>query len=327
MGAVPPRYRVQVTLRLEMPARPAPVMQAVQARSAIAVLATAGCTRAAMAGYGPDHAVAGYAPAIREAAAGAGITMTELLRVQPQRWWSDGCRVPSCCPADGTPLSAVPDPEIAGPLEAAGCRVLPRQGRGRGRHRARHRGRRARCPAGRAAGRGPRWPPGPARGPARTGGNPAADRHLRGPRGAGGCSRLPGRGSITSLDEVAWLARVLCEPDVRDAAWRAMEPDYREAHLGLWACVTRFAQLGLVAAPACLLALVAWQWGNGVLARLALDRAKADQPGYDLACVLRLPIESGAPPPSDTPAVILARLRPGPRGPGLPRSSRARGGG
>jgi hypothetical protein len=103
-------------------------------------------------------------------------------------------------------------------------------------------------------------------------------------------------GAITSLDQVAWLARVLAEPRVRDAAWLAMDPDHRGAHRRLWTDVTRLAQPGQVAAPACLLALAAWQSGNGPLARLALDRAEADQPGYDLARVLRPPIEAGVAP-------------------------------
>jgi hypothetical protein len=66
-----------------------------------------------------------------------------------------------------------------------------------------------------------------------------------------------------------------------------------------------------VAAPACLLALAAWQHGNGTLARLALDRAEADQPGCHLAHVLRRTIEAGAPPPLGSPPVIWSRLGSG----------------
>jgi hypothetical protein len=327
MGAVPPGYRVQVTLRLEMPARPALVMQVVQARSAVAVLATAGCTVAVMVGYGPDQAVAGYATAIRQAAAGAGITMTELLRVHDQRWWSYGCLAPSCCPADGTPLSPSPDPAIAGPLEAAGCRVLPSRDAvaaaitpvtGADALAARLAARRAEERAGRLA----RLPGRPGR---------VATRRpidISGIRAVLAAIRIyRGGGGIASADEVAWLARVLCEPDVRDAAWLAMDPGQRDAHQRLWACVTRLAQPGCVAAPACLLALAAWQSGNGPLARLALDRAEADQPSYDLARVLRPPIESGAPPPLGDPAVIWSRLRLGPSGPGRSRSSHDLGSG
>jgi hypothetical protein len=51
-----------------------------------------------------------------------------------------------------------------------------------------------------------------------------------------------------------------------------------------------------VAAPASLLAFVAWQCGDGALANIALDRALADHPGYSMARLLRQVLDSGAPP-------------------------------
>jgi hypothetical protein len=54
--------------------------------------------------------------------------------------------------------------------------------------------------------------------------------------------------------------------------------------------------LGHVAAPASLLAFVAWQDGNGALANVALDRALADNPRYSMAQLLRQALDSGAPP-------------------------------
>jgi hypothetical protein len=60
--------------------------------------------------------------------------------------------------------------------------------------------------------------------------------------------------------------------------------------------LTRHAQPGHVAAPACLLAFTTWQTGNGALANLALDRAIADTPGYSMALLLREAIDAGAPP-------------------------------
>jgi hypothetical protein len=51
-----------------------------------------------------------------------------------------------------------------------------------------------------------------------------------------------------------------------------------------------------VAAPASLLAFVAWQAGDGALANVALDRALADEPGYSMAQLLRQVITAGAPP-------------------------------
>ena len=75
--------------------------------------------------------------------------------------------------------------------------------------------------------------------------------------------------------------------------WIPRTPD---AHLQLWTDVTRRAQPGYVAAPAALLAFVAWQSGDGALANVALDRALADDPRYSMALLLRQVITAGAPP-------------------------------
>jgi hypothetical protein len=75
-----------------------------------------------------------------------------------------------------------------------------------------------------------------------------------------------------------------------------MDPEHAEAHLRLWTDVTRRAQPGYVAAPASLLAFVAWQSGDGALANVALDRALADEPRYSMAQLLRQVITAGTPP-------------------------------
>src|SRR6202043_2086889 len=79
-------------------------------------------------------------------------------------------------------------------------------------------------------------------------------------------------------------------------AWARMDPRHLDAHLRLWTDVTRRAQPGHVAAPAALLAFVAWQSGDGALANVALDRALADDPRYSMALLLRQVITAGAPP-------------------------------
>jgi hypothetical protein len=75
-----------------------------------------------------------------------------------------------------------------------------------------------------------------------------------------------------------------------------MDPAHRDAHRRLWIDVVRRAQPGYVAAPAALLAFVAWQSGDGALANVALDRALADDPRYSMALLLRQVITAGAPP-------------------------------
>jgi hypothetical protein len=88
----------------------------------------------------------------------------------------------------------------------------------------------------------------------------------------------------------------LRELRVRDDAWARMDPAHAEAHQRLWLDVTRRAQPGYAAAPAALLAFVAWQSGDGALANVALDRALGDDPDYSMALLLRQVINAGAPP-------------------------------
>jgi hypothetical protein len=75
-----------------------------------------------------------------------------------------------------------------------------------------------------------------------------------------------------------------------------MDPEHQGAHLRLWTDLTRLARPGFVAAPASLLAFVAWQAGDGALANVALDRALADNARYSMALLLREALDSGAPP-------------------------------
>jgi hypothetical protein len=82
-----------------------------------------------------------------------------------------------------------------------------------------------------------------------------------------------------------------------------MDPQHHDPHRRLWADLVRRAQPGYIAAPACLLAVTAWQGGNGALANIALDRALADDPGYSLALVLRDALTAGAPPSAATPSM------------------------
>jgi hypothetical protein len=108
-------------------------------------------------------------------------------------------------------------------------------------------------------------------------------------------------GRFTADYEIARITVALRDLRVRDDAWARMDPGHAEAHQRLWTDVVRRAQPGYVAAPAALLAFIAWQSGHGALANVALDRALADDPRYSMALLLRQVITAGAPP-------ALARL-------------------
>jgi hypothetical protein len=109
-------------------------------------------------------------------------------------------------------------------------------------------------------------------------------------------ARYRGGGRFTSDYEIARITVALRDLRVRDDAWARMDPAHADQHLRLWIDVVRRAQPGYVAAPAALLAFVAWQSGDGALANVALDRALADEPWYSMALLLRQVITAGAPP-------------------------------
>ena len=111
-------------------------------------------------------------------------------------------------------------------------------------------------------------------------------------------------GSITSHDQLAWLALTLAVPQVRDAALLRMDPAHRDAHRRLWTTLTRLTPPGHVTAPAALLAFTAWQGGDGTLGNLALDRARAGGAADDMTRMLRAAIVSGAPPSLADPAAL-----------------------
>ena len=103
-------------------------------------------------------------------------------------------------------------------------------------------------------------------------------------------------GRFATDDEIARISVALRDLRVRDDAWARMDPAHAAAHQRLWIDVVRRAQPRYVAAPAALLAFVAWQSGEGALANVALDRALADDSRYSMALLLRQVITAGAPP-------------------------------
>jgi hypothetical protein len=103
-------------------------------------------------------------------------------------------------------------------------------------------------------------------------------------------------GEPVESEDAAWLTVALRQLRVRDDAWARMDAEHRDAHQRLWTDLTRLARPGYVAAPASLLAFVAWQAGDGALANVALDRALADNPHYSMALLLREALDAGAPP-------------------------------
>jgi hypothetical protein len=294
--------RVQVALRYDLPNPPDSKAAAEIAAHATAVLAGQRLTSAAAVGYGPGPLVTPVADAMRQAASQAGVTLRDVLRVQDGRYWSYLCTEPSCCPAEGVPFDAVSHP-AARFLAGTGLPVLPSRAAlaatidpvsGSVADEMAEATRRAERAASRLSARvGPQALDGPG---------------LAAVRAAIGVYR--GGGSITPAIGHAWLALALTRLRIRDDAWARMDPAHCGAHRRLWTDLVRRAQRGYVAAPACLLAVTAWQGGDGALASIALDRALADTPGYSMALLLRSAFDAGAPPsvaaPPMTPEQVAA---------------------
>lgn len=294
IGTHPTRAQISLTLRYDLPDLPDADIASRIARHAVAVLAAQRIETLVAVGYGPDALVAPVADALRVTVGSAGLCVSELLRVENQRYWSYLCMDEHCCPLGGTPFAinenadalAAGETRVLASREELAATVAPVEGeqaeamhlatRDAEEHAARLTARIARV--GKAACARRRV--------TRAG--------LEAVREAIACYRRGDR--LPAGNSAAWLTLVLRDLRVRDDAWSRMDPRHREAHLRLWADLTRLARPGYVSAPAALLAFVAWQSGNGALANVALDRALADDPHYSMAQLLREAIDSGAPP-------------------------------
>jgi hypothetical protein len=295
IGTGQPGAEVQLTLRYDLPGPGAPRGAAAIAAGVTNILTVQHITTAAAVAYGPDSAVAPVAEALRARAAEAGITLTEVLRAEGDRYWSYVCSNPRCCPPEGTSFDLADHP-VARAFAASGRRVL----------------------ASRQELAAMIAPAGGDQATAMRLATRKIERQLtaRGSQATRVSHRIARRRLVAAVGQplivdaisryragetlgpepAAWLTVALRELRVRDDAWARMLPECNAAHTRLWTDLTRLAQPGYVAAPASLLAFVAWQAGDGALANVALDRALADDQRYSMARLLRRALDSGAPP-------------------------------
>jgi hypothetical protein len=296
IGMSPPRDRVRVTLRYDLPDPPDPDLAEEIAAHAVAVIGSQRLTAAVAVGYGPQALVTPLVDELLDAAGRAGIDLQDFLRVQDGRYWSYRCRDEACCPAAGTPFDPDADAAAAGlvpggsPVLASRAAVADRvaplggsteQSMGQATRRAERHAKQVLAKVRKAQ-------------------RLAAARQMIAAEGLSAVSAMIAAyragGAFTSDYQVAWLTVALRDLRVRDDAWARMDPAHAQAHRRMWLDVTRRAQPGYVAAPAALLAYVAWQAGDGALANVALDRALADNDAYSMALLLRQVITAGAPP-------------------------------
>ena len=256
IGVAPPRDRIRVTLRYDLPDPPEPGLAADIVAHAVGVLRTQRLTAAVAVAYGPQTLVTPVADELRDAARQAGIDLREFLRVQDGRYWSCTCGNEACCPAAGVPFEPDPQAAQAAALTGAGTPVLASRAAvaarvapigGIAAESMRQATRRAEQHVARLLAK--------VRKSARIG----AARHMIAAEGLAAVgqmiARYRGDGRFTSDYEIARITVALRDLRVRDDAWARMDPAHADAHLRLWIDVVRRAQPGHVAAPAALLAL------------------------------------------------------------------------
>lgn len=264
VGVEGPRNHVKVTLRYDLPG-PADTEIAQQIIAHMTfVLTRAAVHTAIVVIYGP----ADVGDLLNTVLTSQDqVKMSDILRVNNNRYWSYRCDNPDCCPPEGATFDT--DYSVPAHRDDLTERVAPVAGGERDVMRQ-------------------------------------ATRHAEAARQSTAAKldtvqsmlRLyrDGDPAAASLDDFAELSVALASLRIRDDAWSRMDPAQSTAHIALWTDVTRRAQPGYVAAPASLLAFVAWQSGNGALANVALDRALADDPHYSMALLLQQVINAGAPP-------------------------------
>ena len=291
--------RVGLTVRADLPPRPASAAVVTALASSVATDDPAGVVVAVVSESpdereslpGGDH-VAGlpHRDVVHDAVvalAGLGIPVRDTLLVRGGRWWSYDCPEPCCAPGAGEPLpggvSALAVASVgAGQVvecdrSALEARIAPLDG-----------------PA-RAAMEETVWRLVDRRAAAALDDPDAEARRsweavMRAVRRCGpGGSRLPDR-------EVAAVLWALADVRVRDRALTLAVGDDAAAAEVLWTECTRRAPAPLDAAPATLLAVSAWLRGDGAMANVALDRALDSRPTYRLARLLTQGLAACLPP-------------------------------
>lgn len=109
-------------------------------------------------------------------------------------------------------------------------------------------------------------------------------------------------------DLIAHVLGRLSDIQVRDFALGCHNEDTRETYFQMWEHLLAIAPAGFIAPVACLLATLAYERADLLLANKALDRATQDDPQYSLAMLLRRVFSSNWPPAAF--AAMRADLHP-----------------
>jgi hypothetical protein len=105
-------------------------------------------------------------------------------------------------------------------------------------------------------------------------------------------------GISTDQDLMAHVLGRLSDIQVRDFALGSHDEESITAYRTMWLHLLRSAPTGYVAPVATLAAAIAYETGDGALAKAALARAFDDAPTYSLATLLQRVFSAGWPPHS-----------------------------
>ncbi|GAB3729029.1 DUF4192 domain-containing protein [Nocardiopsis nanhaiensis] len=258
------------------------------ARSGVAAVRAAlaaDATAMLVAGFGQPARVTPHVSALRSEARARGMPVLEALRVTDGRYWSYICRNHACCPAEGRLF----DPGVSTvPAEAVLRGLVPggpaETDRARGLLEPVHGALRAAVAEAVAAEEAL-----VAREDTETA---LVNRWIPEVRGA---LRREEKDRVTEPAALARLGVHLTELRVRDDMWTRIVPETAEVHVRLWSRVTRHVPERLRPAPAALLAVAAWQYGDQRLAKAALDAALSVDPRYSMAVLMSRALSWGLP--------------------------------
>jgi hypothetical protein len=227
----------------------------------------------------------------------AGVAVVDALHVRGRRWWSYLCGCLQCCPADGRPL---PAPDTApSDIAAAAARAQLTAHADRAAlsstlelvdgsvresmERALAAAEVAFVESAATTGGMPAW-----RDETRARIRAVLDRAL---------GQAPGSTSAELTErESAEMLVALSDLPIRDYCWRTIEQGGPGDAVALWSQFVRRAVPPYDAAPLFLLGWAAWRRGDGVLARMAAERALRSESDYGAARLLLHAVNAGIDP-------------------------------
>ena len=246
---------------------------------------------ALLAGFGPPERVDPHVRAFLIEAAAAGLPVLAAYRATGRRFWSYLCEDPGCCPVEGLPFDPnaratlwkppdlVPEQRAGAPRPAVPEAVEPEaEDAALLRVRALLEpavGAQSEAVAEAAVLLEERF---------------RAERNRDASRGrireVRSVMRREERERVRDPATLAMLGVGVLDLRVRDAVWARITPDEATLHRRLWSRVARHVPRRHRAGPASLLAVAAWQAGDTVLARAAVETALVARPGYAMAVLM-----------------------------------------